>query len=74
MGRWAWLAAFAIVQLYGILDEIHQIWIPDRSCYLGDVVADGLGAALGVWLYSACFVQRGRAGRVEANDVPPGDL
>lgn len=51
---WAWLAAFAIAQLYGILDEIHQIWIPNRSCYLGDAVADGLGAALGVWLYFVC--------------------
>lgn len=44
---------FAVVfsAVYGLSDEIHQYYIPGRFCSLGDFVADGLGAATGVFIY-----------------------
>jgi VanZ family protein len=34
--------------LYGALDEIHQIFIPGRSCEFMDWVADVVGVAAGI--------------------------
>jgi VanZ family protein len=42
----AWLIAAG----YGVSDEIHQSFVPDRMADLRDVVADAIGAALGVGL------------------------
>ena len=39
---WGWL--------YGVLDEVHQIFVPGRTFELIDVGADALGVALGVVL------------------------
>lgn len=33
---------------YGVLDELHQMLIPGRSCELGDYIADTIGAVIGV--------------------------
>ena len=33
---------------YGILDEVHQLLIPGRSCELLDFLADILGSVIGV--------------------------
>lgn len=41
--RW-WILAFAFA--YGILDEIHQIFVPGRSPDVFDALADGTGAAI----------------------------
>jgi VanZ family protein len=32
--------------LYGLSDEIHQWFVPKRSCDLGDLFADALGATI----------------------------
>lgn len=39
--------------LYGISDEIHQSFIPDRHSSMSDVAADsiGAGAVVLIWLY-----------------------
>jgi len=37
--------------LYGISDEIHQYFVPFRYSSVMDVVADGLGASLGISIY-----------------------
>ena len=29
--------------VYGISDEIHQYFVPGRSCSIGDIIADGAG-------------------------------
>lgn len=42
------LAAVALSVLYGVSDEIHQIYVPGRTPDSLDVVADAVGAALGV--------------------------
>jgi VanZ family protein len=41
---------FIIVAFYGILDEIHQSFIPGRSCDIHDWYADISGAFLGMAL------------------------
>lgn len=45
----AWVLAVA----YGLSDEFHQSFVPDRNGRLDDVVTDAIGAAVGVivaWL------------------------
>ena len=37
--------------LYGVSDEIHQYFVPDRHAAFSDVIADILGAVCGVFLY-----------------------
>ena len=36
--------------LYGILDEIHQFYVPGRSCDPFDMLADALGVLAGLWV------------------------
>jgi len=42
------LFAFIAAACYGILDEIHQIFIPGRSCELLDFAADLIGIIIGL--------------------------
>ena len=46
--RLAILSAFLACAFYGGTDEIHQLWIPGRTCDIWDWTSDTLGAALGV--------------------------
>ncbi len=41
------LAAIAVATLYGVSDEWHQGFVPPRQVEVLDLVADGVGAALG---------------------------
>ena len=43
---WAWMYATS----YGLLIELIQAIIPWRSAELWDAVANGIGAAIGVWV------------------------
>ncbi len=36
--------------LYGVTDEIHQLFVPGRKFDLMDMAADAAGVALGFWL------------------------
>ena len=40
--------AFAVAVLYGFGDEVHQAFVPGRIASVTDVLADGIGAAIGV--------------------------
>lgn len=44
------LIALAFCIFYAITDELHQYFIPGRSCELRDVCIDTLGATLGILL------------------------
>ncbi|GHV26831.1 hypothetical protein AGMMS4952_07550 [Spirochaetia bacterium] len=33
--------------LYGVIDEVHQLYVPGRNCNVQDWIADTLGAFLG---------------------------
>ncbi len=35
--------------IYAILDEIHQYYVPGRSCDIKDVLIDTLGASIGIF-------------------------
>jgi VanZ family protein len=37
--------------LYGVSDELHQYFVPGRSCDVRDVAADAVGAALGAFAF-----------------------
>jgi VanZ family protein len=37
----------AIASIYGIIDEIHQFYVPGRNCNIWDWFADTIGAVLG---------------------------
>lgn len=39
---------FATIFLYGGLDELHQLFIPGRSCDIRDLIADVSGALIGI--------------------------
>ena len=42
--------AFGVGALYALSDELHQLFVPDRSGELTDVLLDSAGVALGVAL------------------------
>lgn len=49
-----WLLALSSIGftiLYAISDEVHQIFVPNRTCTLSDVCFDSLGAILG-WAFA----------------------
>lgn len=54
---WAVLLASA----YGASDEIHQAFVPNRSCDLRDWIADTAGAAIGAGIAAFLQVRSSRA-------------
>lgn len=42
--------SFIACALYAVSDEIHQYFVPGRSCELRDMTIDSLGALLGILL------------------------
>ncbi len=38
-----YLATLFVGIVYAVLDEIHQLFVPGRSCEIGDFIADSLG-------------------------------
>ena len=60
-GLAVFLAALALGSLYGLIDEVHQYFVPGRACDFWDWVADTLGALLGsgaAWLVSRQILAR----------------
>ncbi|MDR0624447.1 MAG: VanZ family protein [Treponema sp.] len=41
------MIAAAIGSAYGIVDEVHQFFVPGRDCNVWDWIADTLGTAIG---------------------------
>jgi VanZ family protein len=36
-----------VSSLYGVIDEVHQFYVPGRDCNVWDWIADTLGASMG---------------------------
>ncbi len=49
-----------VMMVWGSLDEIHQLWIPGRSCELGDAITDTIAGFLGAVAASRLAAQRPR--------------
>ncbi|MDJ0762546.1 MAG: VanZ family protein [Myxococcota bacterium] len=47
LGQMLCLGLFAVLTL-GVLDELHQYFVPGRFSSLGDVIADGIGGIIGM--------------------------
>lgn len=45
------ITAFIITFFYGIFDEAHQYFVPERSSSIYDAIADGFGGWVGIKLY-----------------------
>jgi VanZ family protein len=43
--------------LYGLSDEIHQSFVPNRTCTIGDLLADSLGVILAL-LAASWWIKR----------------
>ncbi len=61
------LASAAGATLYGISDEIHQLFVPGRQYDTVDMIADGIGASIAVVAILAWGIIRRRAAK--ANDA-----
>ena len=66
-GAWA----LALGWLFGVSDEVHQIFVPGRSPELADWVADALGVAAGIYLFQAWQARRARGGAPLAEGAGP---
>ncbi len=45
------IIAILLCIIYATSDEIHQIFVPGRSCQIIDIVIDSLGSIMGIYLY-----------------------
>jgi VanZ family protein len=52
------LAVVGLMAVWGTVDEIHQTWIPGRSCDPEDALADTAGATVGAVFASAVAGRR----------------
>jgi len=51
-GRSIIFLSFIFATIYGITDEIHQMYVPLRAASIGDVIADFFGAVAGSYSVS----------------------
>ncbi len=56
--RQIFLASIVCASLYGLSDEIHQIFVPSRQASLADIGADVLGSIGGVCFYRSLYLKR----------------
>jgi VanZ family protein len=71
-------AAFILSLGVGVLDEAHQLFVPERTGQASDVLLDGLGAGVGLCLWGMMCRNRTSPGReallfgAEGTGVKPG--
>jgi VanZ family protein len=58
-----WIAP-AVGMLYGLLDEIHQLFTPNRTFDLKDLAVDMAGIALGFWAARKWDAKRNRKSEI----------
>ncbi len=49
---------FLISIAYGVTDEVHQYFVPHRFSTVSDVIADGVGSIVGLYLYNKLWIKR----------------
>jgi len=47
LSKYGWFWALIGAILYGVSDEIHQMFVPTRTACVGDILMDGIGAGIG---------------------------
>jgi VanZ family protein len=57
------LIAVLLTSLYGIADEVHQMFVPNRSPDPNDVLADAVGGWLGALACVVIVARRGKPSR-----------
>lgn len=60
------LAIVGLMAVWGTVDEVHQTWIPGRSCDPEDAIADTTGAAAGA-LAASVWSRRTRGTAAKPN-------
>lgn len=57
--RWPAMPAFCTTVFYAVTDEIHQAFVPGRSCELRDLLIDSAGALafLLLWVLGVCLLR-----------------
>jgi len=74
----AFALAAAMAGAYGLTDELHQAFVPERAFEVGDLAADAAGAALGAGLWTlaagrrAISAARGSGSPLPRSGSPPG--
>jgi len=58
-GPWPWAAAL-LGSLYGVSDEVHQLFVPGRNSDWHDWLADTVGVLAGIFLYRTFLTWHGR--------------
>lgn len=43
--------AITVSVLYGMTDEVHQAFVPERQAQVGDLIADATGAGVAAWVW-----------------------
>ncbi len=57
------LVAAIIASLYGLVDEVHQYFVPNRSATVIDLVKDVLGVTIAYWIvHRGYFVKKNKVG------------
>lgn len=47
--------AIVLTSIYGIIDEIHQSFVPGRACSIFDWIADTAGAVAGFFVFMTLY-------------------
>ncbi|MFZ4681152.1 MAG: VanZ family protein [Terrimicrobiaceae bacterium] len=65
----------ALIALIGAVDEVHQLWTPNRSgCDVGDWLADSAGGVTGAFVFVCLHALAGKRRPEEADKLaPPGN-
>ena len=67
-------AALSAAALYAVSDEVHQLFVPGRSCQLSDMLLDTLGAAAGIaFLFLIRHIVKRRARLRHKEDITHRD-
>ena len=54
------IGSWSVAAAYGVVDELHQSYVPGRDCSAFDLVSDAAGAALAVFLLRGALGVPGR--------------